>query len=103
MTTHMIRTLETLVQRDTFMRRHSWSVQDAKNRFSDVVKAAQLEPQTITKYGKPTVVVIAASEYERLQRLERLQARSFADLLLAMPSDGMEFDRLEGGVRDSGS
>ena len=29
-----------------------WSVQDAKNRFSEVVAAAQREPQTVTKHGK---------------------------------------------------
>jgi antitoxin Phd len=74
-------------------------LQDAKNRFSEVVEAAQRQPQTVTKYGKPTVVLVAASEYERLKRLERLKAPSFADLLLAMPSDGKQFDRLEGGTR----
>ena len=84
------------------MPRHSWSVQDAKNRFSEVVEAAQRQPQTVTKHGKPAVVVVAASEYERLQCLERLKAPSFADLLLAMPSDGKEFDRLEGSMREFG-
>ncbi|HZL30704.1 MAG TPA: type II toxin-antitoxin system prevent-host-death family antitoxin [Pseudolabrys sp.] len=34
------------------MARRSWSVQDAKNRFSEVVEAAQSKPQTITKHGK---------------------------------------------------
>ena len=43
-----------------------WSVQDAKNRFSQVVEAARREPQTVTKHGKPAVVVVAVDEYERL-------------------------------------
>jgi antitoxin Phd len=81
------------------MPRHNWSLQDAKNRFGEVVEAARRHPQTITKFGKPAVVVVAASEYERLRRLERLKAPSFADLLLAMSSDGKQFDRLEGGMR----
>ncbi len=65
------------------MAQRSWSVQDAKNRFSEVVKAARRSPQTVTKRGKP---------------LERARAPSFADLLLAMPQDDGDFRRL--GVRD---
>jgi antitoxin Phd len=62
------------------MAQRSWSVQDAKNRFSEVVEAVRRAPQTVTKHGKPAVVVV---ECERLRRLERAQAPSFA--LLAMP------------------
>jgi antitoxin Phd len=80
----------------------TWSVQDAKNRFSEVVKAAQRRPQTVTKHGKPAVVVVAADEYERLCKLQHLKALSFAELLLAMPTDGGEFERLEGRMRESG-
>ena len=79
-----------------------WSVQDAKNRFSEVVEAARRQPQTVTKHGKPAVVVLAAEEYARLRELQRLEAPSFAALLLAMPTDGDEFERLEGRMRDTG-
>jgi prevent-host-death family protein len=41
----------------------SWSVQDAKNRFSEVVEAARHGPQTVTKHGKPVAVVVDVSEY----------------------------------------
>ncbi|MGB7076347.1 MAG: type II toxin-antitoxin system Phd/YefM family antitoxin [Xanthobacteraceae bacterium] len=82
------------------MTRRTWSVQDAKNRFSEVVEAARRKPQTVTKHGKPAVVVVAADEYERLRKLEQLKAPSFAELLLAMPSDDGEFERLEGRMRD---
>ena len=82
------------------MSRESWSVQDAKNRFSEVVEAARRTPQTVTKHGKPTVVVINVAEYERLRLLDRAQAPSFADLLLAMPQDDGEFPRLEVRLRD---
>ncbi|MBX6330034.1 MAG: type II toxin-antitoxin system Phd/YefM family antitoxin [Pseudolabrys sp.] len=80
----------------------TWSVQDAKNRFSEVVEAARRKPQTVTKHGKPAVVVIAADEYERLRKLQHLKAPSFAELLLAMPSGGEDFERLEGRMRDPG-
>jgi antitoxin Phd len=78
----------------------NWSVQDAKNRFSEVVEAARRVPQTVTKHGKPAVVVVDVTEYERLQQLDRAQAPSFAELLLAMPQDGDEFPRLEVRPRD---
>ena len=57
------------------MSQRSWSVQDAKNRFSEVVEAAQRKPQTVTKHGKPAVVIVDVAEYERLRRVERAQAR----------------------------
>ena len=53
----------------------TWSLEDAKNRFSAVVEAARRgEPQTVTKRGKPAVVVVSIDEYQRLRRneLERL-------------------------------
>jgi antitoxin Phd len=78
------------------MARRSWSVQDAKNRFSEVVEAARRAPQTVTKHGKPAVVV----EYDRLRRLERAKAPSFADVILAMPQDDGEFPRRHVRVRD---
>ncbi|CUA90620.1 prevent-host-death family protein [Chelatococcus sambhunathii] len=77
------------------MAHRTWSVQDAKNRFSEVVEAARRKPQTVTKHGKPAVVVVAADEYERLRKLEQLKAPSFAELLLAMPQGDVEFDRLK--------
>lgn len=79
----------------------NWSIQDAKNRFSRVVDAARREPQMVTKHGKPAVVVVAAEEYERLQLLARLKAPSFTEMLLAMPTGGDEFERLEGRMRDA--
>jgi prevent-host-death family protein len=75
------------------VRRSSWSIQDAKDRFSAVVEAARREPQTVTKHGKPAVVIVAADEYDRLRQLERLKAPTFAELLLAIPQDDGEFER----------
>ena len=82
------------------MAQPTWSVQDAKNRFSEVVEAARRKPQTVTKHGKPAVVVVAAEEYERLHKLQHLKAPSFAELLLEMPQGDVEFDRLKATPRD---
>lgn len=68
-----------------------------KNRFSEVVEAARHSPQTVTKHGKPAVVMLDVTEYERLQRLA---APSFADVLLAMPQNDGEFSRDAVWMRD---
>jgi hypothetical protein len=46
------------------------------------------------------VVVVDVVEYERLRRLERARAPSFADSLLAMPQDDGEFSPARGQMRD---
>lgn len=83
----------------------TWSVQDAKNRFSAVVEAAQQAPQTVTKHGRPAAVIMSADEYERLRRLERQHMPSFAEMLLAIPKDENEneediFERVQLKPRD---
>lgn len=83
------------------MIRSRWSVQDAKNSFSVVVEAAQKTPQTVTKHGKPAVVVMRADEYARLRSLERHKAPSFKEHLLSMPKDDANFERMEGHLRDT--
>jgi prevent-host-death family protein len=50
---------------------NTWKLQDAKNRFCEVVAAAQKEPQTVTKHRKPAAVILGIEEYERLCREAR--------------------------------
>lgn len=77
-----------------------WPLQDAKNRLSAVVDAALAgDPQCVTRRGKPAVVVLAVDEYERLRRIEQTNAPTLADLLLEIPQDGQEFERLNLPVR----
>jgi len=82
------------------MAHRKWSVQDAKNRFSEVIEAARRNPQTVTKHGRPAVVVVAADEYERLRQLERAKAPALPELLLAIPQDGGEFPQRRIRPRD---
>src|SRR5689334_11112960 len=43
-----------------------WALQDAKARFSEVVRKAKSEgPQRITVHGREEVVVVAVEEYRR--------------------------------------
>ena len=79
----------------------TWSLQDAKNRFSAVVEAAlRGEPQWVTRRGKPVTVVLSAEAYERLQRLEQAAAPSFTSLLLDLPQDDQPFERMSLRQRD---
>ena len=73
-----------------------WTLQDARNRFGAVVDAALAgSPQRVTRRGKLAVVVVAVEEYERLRHLEKAGAPALAELLLAIPQDDGEFDRLQ--------
>jgi prevent-host-death family protein len=45
----------------------AWQLQEAKQRFSELVTRARSEgPQRVTKHGRDAVVVVAAEEYDRL-------------------------------------
>jgi antitoxin Phd len=92
--------LSSYLARTTSMDGSQWSLQDAKNRFSAVVAAASKgEPQTVTKRGKPTVVVLSVTDYEKLTRRDAKRP-SFVEHLLAMPKDDGEFERMELEPRD---
>jgi prevent-host-death family protein len=60
-----------------------WQLQDAKNRFSEVVTRARTDgPQVVTLRGKRAAVVLSAESYDAL-----LAARpSLVDQLLAGPA-----------------
>lgn len=51
----------------------TWQLQEAKNRLSEVVDRALREgPQTITRHGHPTVIIVAADQYARETQSEKL-------------------------------
>ena len=80
--------------------RRAWSVQDAKNRFSEVVEAARNKPQLVTKHGKPAVFIVAADHYERLRQLEKAKAPNFVDHLLSIPKSDVELERMDVELRE---
>ncbi len=46
-----------------------WQLQDAKNRFSEIVnKALRDGPQIVTRRGKKTVVIMSIEQYQNLVR-----------------------------------
>ena len=49
--------------------RDRWQLQDAKNRFSELVDTALSEgPQVVTRHGRDTVVVVPVETYRGLTR-----------------------------------
>lgn len=70
----------------------AWQVQEAKQRFSEVVRRAHDEgPQVVTRHGEEVAVVIDIAEYRRL----RGDAPDFKEFLLADADwdDDVEFPR----------
>lgn len=53
----------------------TFSALEAKNRFGEMIEAAQRQPVGITRNGRPSVVVISAESYARRQRLARERLR----------------------------
>jgi prevent-host-death family protein len=73
----------------------SWSLQDAKAKFSAVVAAAERgTPQLVTKRGRPAVVVVAADAYDLLRGRSRQKPRNFVEHLLAIPKGELPDVRL---------
>ena len=61
-----------------------WQVQEAKQRFSEVLRSARADgPQFVTKHGDEVAVVLDIREYRRL----RGGTRDFKEFLRSDPSD----------------
>jgi prevent-host-death family protein len=67
----------------------TWPLQDAKNRFSEVVERALHEgPQYVTRRGKEAVVVVSAEAYRR----SRAPKETLAEFLRKSPLYGVRLD-----------
>lgn len=79
----------------------TWQVQEAKNRFSEMIERAQNEgPQVITRHGRAVVRVVATNAGNAGHDAGlggELPADGFTDYLLAMP----KCDALPSPVRRS--
>ena len=63
---------------------NTWQLQEAKNRFSEVVdRAIKQGVQTVTKHGRPAVVIVSAEEYQRTM----VPRKSLLAALRACPGD----------------
>lgn len=95
------RVLGALVELDRLARscqsilvKRQWQLQDAKNRFSELVERAVREgPQTVTRRGEPVVMVVSFGDYRKRTR----PRKSVAELLRACPVAAEELDLTRAG------
>lgn len=65
-----------------------WKLEDAKARFSEVVRCAQEKPQHVTVRGKEAVVVVSAQLFGQLIPESRV---GLCELMASSPLGGIEF------------
>jgi len=74
----------------------TWSLQDAKARFSELVRKVKTEgPHMVSLRGKPEIVMMTVRDYEALQS----QRPSLMQLMKSSPLAGMDMkhERQGGG------
>ncbi len=58
-----------------------WKLEDAKNRFSELVRRARAEgPQVVTRHGRDAVVVLGVDEFREL-----VEPGNLVDFLVKSP------------------
>lgn len=68
-----------------------WPLQDAKARFSELVRRVHAEgPQHVTVHGRDEVVVISAAEFRRLKG--GATGQQLIDAMQAAPGADLDFD-----------
>lgn len=73
----------------------TWQLQEAKNKFSEVVEAALTDgPQVITRRGVETAIVLSYADYRKLL----LARKKLSDFFRESPLVGVELDL----TRDAG-
>jgi prevent-host-death family protein len=78
---------------------HTWQLQVAKNKLSEVVDKALTDgPQTITRHGKPAVVVVDAAQFGKMTEPKE----SLIEFFARSPLRGVALDlrRSRDGGRD---
>jgi antitoxin Phd len=96
----IVRAKRTSRQSPTVAQLGRWKLEDAKARFSEVVRLAGTEgPQLVTIRGKEAAVILAPEEYERLLP----KAKGHQPLVRFLQSaglDGIEIERKKDAGRE---
>ncbi|APV90410.1 type II toxin-antitoxin system Phd/YefM family antitoxin [Salmonella enterica] len=80
---------------------YTFTANQAKTQFGEMMSRAQREPVSITRNGKPSIVVLSAEDYAvfeelKMQDLRRILGQSDQDIATGNVVDGGEFfDALE--------
>ncbi|MBL0157643.1 MAG: type II toxin-antitoxin system prevent-host-death family antitoxin [Bryobacterales bacterium] len=83
-------------------KKNTWSLQDAKARFSEVVRLAETQgPQHVTRHGGEAVVIIRSADFAKLAGAPN---KSLVDVLVNAPfrTDDLDFSRIKGPDRGTG-
>ena len=88
------------LSKDSIPQLPGWKVEDAKARFSELVRVTRTEgPQRVTHRGQDAVVVIAIDELERLLPPKE-GSSSLVEFLQSTPIGELDVDREEDRGRD---
>jgi prevent-host-death family protein len=74
----------------------TWQLQEAKSRFSEVIKLAAIAPQEITLRDVPVAVIISMEKYEQLTKPKK----SLIEFLRSAPFPLDELELPERKVRE---
>ena len=76
----------------------TWQLQEAKARFSELMRGTAAGPQTITVHGRRAAVVLSADDYDRLKRSKP----SLSEFLRTSPLAGirLNIERDQSAPRD---
>jgi prevent-host-death family protein len=67
-----------------------WQVQEAKQRFSELLRSVEAEgPQFVTRHGEEVAVVVSIAEYRHL----RNEGKDFKEFLQSAPDLDLEISR----------
>jgi prevent-host-death family protein len=69
--------------------KEGWSVASAKARFSEMIEKAKTDgPQTVTRNGRPTAVVVSVEDWER----KTVRKGTLGDFFMNSPLRGSGID-----------
>jgi prevent-host-death family protein len=77
-----------------------WQIQDAKNKFSQVIgEALKNGPQIVTKHGEATAVILSVQDFKKLQQ----NRSSITEFFQSSPLVGveLEIDRIKDHPRSA--
>lgn len=76
-----------------------WKLEDAKAKFSEVVRRANVAgPQRVTVRGREEAVVVSARDYDRL--VPPINRKPLVDFLEGLTLDGLDLTREHDRGRD---
>ncbi len=79
--------------------KETWTVASAKARFSELIEKARSDgPQTVTRNGKPAVVLVSSEEWEHRTRPKETLAEFFMNSPLR--GSGIDLTRLNDQPRE---